>query len=300
MTDQLVSFDDLLSDSSTEPVGRRRDNRQKRPAFSVPADPAKRRRPARDIAAGVPICGFTGINGAGKTTLAVESAISDMASGREVYSTVPIVSLWGSSQPIVSLRQLLELRDVTVLLDDVAVIFSSRSTQSLPPDVVAFLQTMRHKGITLRWTAPEWMRADNLVRGVTQALVNVTPQLLKANADGSPWRSPRVIQAGLLDTTTGKVDETPTRVLRRRFYVPSRMQAWGSYDTHAATPLLGMHLQGGRCVDCGGTVQTEKHSRERHDKLGLPWYGDDLRAPQLPVVDAPAEGVTGHGHGATE
>jgi hypothetical protein len=247
---------------------------------SAHAEPAKKR-PASDIALGVPIVGFTGVNGAGKTTMAVESAIADMATGRTVYSTVPITSPWGNSEPIVSLRQLLELEDATVLLDDIAVIFSSRSTQSLPPEVVAFLQTMRHKRITMRWTAPEWRRADNLVRGVTQALVNVRPMWQYRNGD-SPWRSPRMIAAGLLDTTTGKVDETPTRIMRRRFYVPRRMLAWDCYDTHAPTPLLGVHLQGGRCVDCGGTVKVQPHSRERHDLLGLPWYGEDLRVPTVP------------------
>lgn len=242
----------------------------------------QRKLPARDIALGVPIVGFTGVNGAGKTTMAVESAIADMAKGRQVYSTVPITSPWGNSEPILSLRQLLELQDVTVLLDDVAVIFSSRTTASLPPAVVAFLQTMRHKGITLRWTAPEWMRADNLVRGVTQALVSVRPMWQYSQGD-SPWRAPRVIAAGLLDTTQGKVDETPTRVMRRRFYVPKRMLAWDCYDTHAPTPLLGVHLQGGKCIDCGGTVKVEAHSQERHERLGLPWYEED------PILQAVAQ-----------
>lgn len=242
---------------------------------------------ATDMARGVPICGFTGINGAGKTTLAVESALSDMRMGRPVYSTVPIRSEWGNSEPIVSLRQLLELREVTILLDDVAVIFSSRSSQSLPAEVVAMLQTVRHAKNSLRWTAPAWMRCDNLVREVTQGLVNVVPMLRK-HEPGNVWPSPRVIAAGLLDTSTGKTDETPTRVLRRKLVLPSRLHAWGTYDTHANTPLIGRHLQGGTCVDCGGTITREKHSQARHDALGLPWYGDDVRAP-----------VAGHEHTPT-
>lgn len=262
--------------------------------FGVQERPAKRRQPARDIAANVPIVGFTGVNGAGKSTLAVESAIADMAKGRMVVSTVPISSPWGESVPLVSLRQLLSLENCTVLLDDVSVIFSSRSTQSLPPDVVAFLQTARHKGITIRWTAPEWMRCDNLLRGVTQGLVNVSILVKRADPNGTPWPRPLIIQAGLLDTTVGKVDQTPTRVLRRRLYIPRRMMAWDCYDTHAPTPMLGVHLQGGMCVDCGGTVTREKHSRERHEKLGLPWFGDDLRAPVVPSAglrfEEPASG----------
>ncbi len=241
---------------------------------------ARARAIRRDVAAGIPIAGFTGINGAGKTTLAVQSAIADMARGRTVYSTVAITSSFGSSEPILSLRQLLELRDVTLLLDDISVIFSSRSSQSLPPEIVALLQTLRHSGVTVRWTAPAWMRCDNLVREVTQALVNVVPMLRKHERE-NPWPRPRVVLAGVLDTSVGKADATPTRVMRRRLVVPTRLDSWGAFDSRADTPLLGRHLQSGRCVDCGGSIDTPKHNKARHELLGLPWYeGEIARAPR--------------------
>lgn len=233
---------------------------------------------AGDLVAGVPIAGFTGVNGAGKTMLAVQSAIGDMSRGRTVYSTLPIRSKWGDSKPIVSLRQLLHLEDATILLDEVSVIFSSRSSQSLPAEVVALLQTLRHKRLTVRWTAPAWMRCDNLLREVTQGLVNVMP-LARKHEKNNPWPRPRVIFAALLDTSTGKTDAVPDKVLRRRLYLPSRMEAFGAFDTHADTPLLGRHLQGGICVDCGGSQDRPKHSEARHAQLGLPWYPDDVRAP---------------------
>lgn len=232
----------------------------------------------RDVAVGVPVCGFTGINGAGKTMLAVQSAIADMSRGRTVYSTVPIRSAFGDSLPIRSLRQLLTLEDATLLFDDVSVIFSSRSTQSLPAEIVALLQTLRHQRLTLRWTAPQWMRADTLIRGVTQGLVNVMP-MLRHSDPLDPWPRPRIVMAGLLDTSTGKADSEPTKVLRRRVFLPSRLQSFGAYDTLADTPLIGRHLQGGTCVDCGGTRERPKHSEARHSHLGLPWYPDDLQAP---------------------
>lgn len=232
----------------------------------------------RDVAVGVPVCGFTGINGAGKTMLAVSSAIADMSRGRVVYSTVPITSPFGDSRPIKSLRQLLTLEDATLLFDDVSVIFSSRSTQSLPAEIVALLQTLRHSRLTLRWTAPQWMRADTLIRGVTQGLVNVMP-MLRHSDPTDPWPRPRLVLAGLLDTSTGKADSEPTKVLRRRIFLPTRLPGFGAYDTLADTPLIGRHLQGGTCVDCGGTRERPKHSEARHDHLGIPWYADDLLAP---------------------
>lgn len=239
-----------------------------------------RRAPVGDLVAGVPIAGFTGVNGAGKTMLAVQSAICDMARGRTVYSTVPIRSAYGNSRPIRSLRELLHIEDATILLDEVSVIFSSRSSQSLPAEVVALLQTLRHKRLTVRWTAPAWMRCDNLLREVTQGVVNVLPLLRKRERD-NPWPYPRVMFAGLLDTSTGKTDAQPEKVLRRRMYVPRNLEAFGAYDTHADTPLLGLHLQGGTCVDCGGTQTRPKHDRARHEALGLPWYDDELRAPHV-------------------
>lgn len=254
----------------------------------------------RDLAEGIPVCGFTGVNGAGKTLLAVESAIADMSRGRRVYSTVQVDSKYGKSEPIKSLRQLLELRDATVLLDEVSVIFSSRSTSTLPAEVVAFLQTLRHKNLTVRWTAPGWMRCDNLLRQSTQAVVNVAP-LLRAHGTG-PWPRPILAMAGVLDTTTGATDEVPTKVLRRRFVAPSRSLAFGTYDSLADTPLLGRHLQGGTCADCGGTLERHKHSEQRHRDLGIPFYADPL--PQSERDTVIAGGIPGdagvQGSGAPE
>lgn len=241
-----------------------------------------RRLRSRDLARGVPICGFTGVNGAGKTTLAAQSIIHDLALGRRVLSTVHVASPFDfgrpSTEPILSLRQLLEVRDSTLFLDDVAVIFSSRSTASLPPEIVALLQTLRHHGNTVRWTAPGWMRCDNLIREVTQGLVNVWPVARKSDGE-TPWPRPRFVFAGLMDTSTGKTDETPTKVLRRRILVPTMLESWGAFDTHADTPLLGSHLQSGVCVDCGGSRTREKHSKDRHIALGLPWFEDESGIP---------------------
>ncbi len=225
-----------------------------------------------DICRGVPIAGITGVNGAGKTLLYASSLMADLYDGREVYSTVPVTSPWGETKPILSLRQLLQLHDATVGLDEVAVIFSSRQSGSLPAEMVAFLQTARHRKLTIRWTAPAWMRCDNLIREVTQACVVVHPLIRKH--DGSPWPQPRLCLAGLLDTTGIKPDANPEKVMRRRFFVPTALQSFGSYDTHADTPMIGQRHRGGRCVDCGGSMEVPKHSAQLHERLGLPFYDD--------------------------
>lgn len=227
----------------------------------------------KDILAGVPIAGVTGINGAGKTLWAVDAAIKAMKKGRSVYSTVPIHSEWGDSVPIVSLRQLVELHDCLVLLDEVSVIFSSRTSASLPNEVQVLLQTARHRNITIIWTAPAWQRCDVMLREVTQAVLSVSPLLRKGDGD-TPWPTPRLTLAGLLDTSSGKTDATPTKVLRRALARPVKMDSFGAYDTHADTPLLGLHLQTGVCMDCGGSMTRPKHDKARHQLLGLPWYDE--------------------------
>lgn len=241
-----------------------------------------------DVAAGVPICGFTGINGAGKTLLAVQSAIADMSKGRTVYSTVQIKSEWGESVPIRSLSQLLTIEDSTILLDDISAIFSANTTQSLPSEVRTLLHALRHKKLTLRWTAPQWMRADTNIRGVTQALVNVVP-LMRYRVRNDPWPGARLVMAGVLDTSTGKADGEPTGVLRRRVYRPRKLASFGSYDTHADTPQIGTPAASGVCVDCGGSRTRPRHSKERHDLLGMPYYADAGEPSVFPVFSSSSE-----------
>lgn len=237
----------------------------------------------RDIADGAPVCGFTGINGAGKTLLLAQSVLHDLARGREVYSTVPIESEWGRTTAIESMRQLVLARNVTVAFDEIAVLFSSASSTSLPPEMEVFMDTMRHRGVTFRWSAPSWMRAHANVRRVTQVAVNVTPMM---RSGGGLWPTPRIILAGALDTTQGKTDATPTRIIRRRIYRPSTLEAWGSYDTHADTPLFAARSMAGHCVDCHGSRTRPKCSPERHESLGLPYFDpDSLMHPRAALSD---------------
>lgn len=217
---------------------------------------------------GCPIVGFTGPNGAGKTLVAVTEAIADMRAGRTVVSTVQIDSEHGSSVPLTSLRQLLELEDCTVLLDEVAVVFSSRGSMGLAPEVEVWLQTLRHRNITVRWTAPGWMRADTMLRGVTQVLVTCHP-MGKKRAAGVFWPRPLVILAAALDVHSIPQDATPEKILKRRVYVPQRLAGWGAYDTMADTPRVGHPRSGGNCPDCGGSRRAEPCTPDRHRLLGV-------------------------------
>ncbi|QEO10009.1 hypothetical protein FLP23_08330 [Protaetiibacter larvae] len=234
---------------------------------------------------GVPVVGVTGVNGCGKTLLAVSAAVAALRSGRPVFSTVPVLdaATGRRSAPITSLGQLLRIRGSLILLDEVTTILPGGNAAPLPSEIRVMLGTLRHAGNTVIWTAPAWMRAHVELREVTQASAALFPMLSRRRAD-NPWPSPVFVGAALLDTRSGKTDEAPTRVLRRRVYLPRRLIGWGAYDTHADTPLLGRHLTGGRCPDCGGSRDTPKHTAERHAELGLPWYDDDAEQRRFALL----------------
>lgn len=222
----------------------------------------------RSLVRNAPVVGFTGANGVGKTLVAVSEAIYDMSKGRRVVSTVPIDSPYGKSEPLLSLRHLLDLRDCTVLIDEVSVVLSSRSTGSLPEEAVTFLQSLRHQGITLRWTAPAWMRADVLLREVTQVSVGVTG-VWSYTRSGSFWPTPRAVLVGAMDCVGIPLDARPERVVGRRLWLPSRLPGWGAYDSEADVSRIGWVKQSGTCVDCGGSVPRAKCDPARHEQMGL-------------------------------
>ncbi|OIQ93159.1 zonular occludens toxin (Zot) [mine drainage metagenome] len=225
-----------------------------------------------------PIVGFIGANGYGKTLVAVTECIRYMRLGVPVYSTVPITSEWGDSLPLTGRSQLLGLRNCVVLLDEVEVIFSSRTTASLPPDVTIFLHTLRHRGVILLWTAPAWKRADVLIREVTQVVVGLDA-VAKYTVDGKFWPTPRFVFVTSMDCTSVGADDQPERTLRRRFYRLKGLSGWGAYDSEADTPRLGWPDEGGRCVDCGGRITPARCTPERHVELGLPVIGARAGSP---------------------
>lgn len=221
----------------------------------------------RPLLASVPIVGFTGPNGAGKTLVMVAEALADMAAGRPVYSTVEIVLGEYRSRPIRSLAQLVDLRDATVCLDEIVSIFpSSAATTTLPAEVQVLLNTARHRGITIRWSAPDWMRAQIMLRSVTQAAVSVNPVGKRGKG---LWPEPWWSAVTVWDARSGRVDSTPERRLRRRLLLPRRSPAWGAYDTLADAPVIGHPDTGGICVDCGGSRTRPRCTHERHLMLGL-------------------------------
>lgn len=157
-----------------------------------------------------------------------------------------------------------------MFIDEVSVVFSSRGTGSLPDAVVTFLQSMRHQGVTLKWAAPSWSRADIILREVTQVSINVLP-VGRRRVKDSFWPRPILVGAAALDVSSVGVDETPDKVVwgSRRLYVPSRLPGWGRYDSEAEVSRIGWARQGGVCIDCGGVLPRVSCSPERHEEMKI-------------------------------
>lgn len=224
----------------------------------------------RRIVANAPIVGFTGVNGAGKSLLMHSENVADLARGRRVVSTTPIRSPWGNSEPLLSLRQLLELENCIVSIDEVAAVFPS-SGGELPFEVNLFLQGMRHQGsegVILRWAAPAWSRAAKQLREVTQVCVSVSPLLRYRVADDF-WPKARFVMAGALDCTSVKLDDDPTKVLARRIYRTKALPGFGMYDHKAVISRIGWPKSIDVCADCGGRTKPIYCTPERHHELGI-------------------------------
>ena len=186
------------------------------------------------------------------------------------------------------LYSLTDNRPVCLILDEMTACLPSRSFASTPAQLQRVLNQLRKARVQLVWTAPNWARAEVLVREVTQAVTvcqgsmsdqyerdhstgpKVWPRVLRDD-EGRPvkvedpdWAPNRrfvwtTYDAAEFDEFT--VDEsrkiTPIRTVR---YWRPRHRAHLIYDTYEQVSLLD-HLDDlGTCVVCSGTRSRPKCS----------------------------------------
>lgn len=154
------------------------DAESRKPAASrhrqAPAEPipANDKPHGRALRCNYPIAAYVGVNGSGKTLLMVHDTLPSLANGRDIYTTVPLHLPDGTIPPNVHIlhdwSQVLEAEHADILLDEVSAIASARETEALPPQIATLLQQLRKRDLLLRWTAPNWMRADRILRETTR------------------------------------------------------------------------------------------------------------------------------------
>lgn len=269
--------------------------------ISVPLKAAPVRQ--RDRRNSFEIHGYTGTNGGGKTMAAVYDSLPTLAAGRPIVSTCRILDpVTGAAHPLwVPLddyRVLLSLEFCDVILDEVTGVASSRDSAGMPSSVLNHLMQLRKRDVTVRWTTPNWRRADVGIREVTKGLttcIGLAPSTeTVVSEDGlvRRWRPRRAFlwrtyDAKNFDEWTQAKERSSSRAHRIRPL--TRQLLWGPgsiardcYDTYEHALTLGVVSETGVCYDCGGTRRRKPcactpESAERVPSLGMLMW-DEINA----------------------
>ena len=231
---------------------------------------------------GAAISGFVGPNGGGKSYAMVATTLPSLDEGRRVLSTVRLLD-WRNPRPCedqgcrcdkddparhlhahpcyrpwTSWQQLLEAGECDVLADEITGVASSREYSSLPAPIANLLVQMRRRDIVFRWTAPNWKRADVILRECTQMATVCTGFYPQVSGDESrAWIENRLLKlvsydAALMDDfEAGKTEDL--EVWAKQWIWRPKNFVQGCYDTYDQVNTIGTVSDAGRCVNCGGT-----------------------------------------------
>jgi hypothetical protein len=258
----------------------------------------------------VAIRAYVGFNGGGKTLCMIErDVLPALKKGRPVYSTVRIgppevEGLWlPGAYPLESWQQLDEIRDGTVILDEITSQFPARQSMSLPPQLVTRTQQLRKRDIKVSWTAPAWNRADKSLREVTGAVTvcrsffaaryarDPANKIMRYDPDGvafvpgfgvqegkpkarvrypgewSPNRLFRFTTFSAMDFEEFSINAShKLKASRREWYWRTRHRAYISYSSLEEVALLSHLDDVGVCVVCGGSRQRKRCSCVRPER----------------------------------
>ena len=147
----------------------------------------------------------------------------------------------------------------------------------MPVQVANYLVQLRRRDVMMRWTTPNWARADKIIREVTQAVtfcVGYVPRE-RQTADGTRlWRDRslfvwRTYDAFAFDDFT----EGKRQGLRARpidlFWRPGSM-AERAYDTLDGVIALGWANEAGLCMTCGGKRSHPRCGCDTHSGTARP------------------------------
>lgn len=248
------------------------------------------------------IIAAVGANGHGKTLYVAENVV--IPSWRKGVPVVGNLALYPERiglpeltrdgrpffEPLTGWRQLTELRDCTLILDEITSVFPSRQALSLPPQLQRVLNQLRKVNVTVVWTAPAWARADKILREVTQYVTvcrgfmpdrwQRVPERarglhLNPKRDGeveSLWAPRRLFSFStynaqdLENEVEGKSTGNVAKPIKRSWYWRPRHLGQLAYSTLEAVSLLD-HLDDiGVCLSCGGHRARKKCTCALHDE----------------------------------
>jgi hypothetical protein len=238
----------------------------------------------------VGITAFVGPNGSGKTLGAVAlRVLPAWARGIPVVSNLtldPAASGFDPDLfvPLSTWRQIPDLHDCVLLLDEIQATFPSRESAKMPAELGRMLNQLRKPNVQLVLTAPAWSRADIIIRECVQYVtlcrgylpdgrVRVPgqarfPKPLR-DEDGNfvrvetvGWLPNRFFKYVTFDAT--QFDEftlgkaAKLKAISTRWHWRSTSTAQASYQTAEQVALLDHITEFGTCWQCGGTRSRPK------------------------------------------
>jgi hypothetical protein len=262
---------------------------------------------------------YAGSNGGGKSFAALYDTIPTLEAGRPVLSTVRILdpvnrascedesrAAWEArgvedhskfADPLclphplyvrwTRFAQLLDWDFGDVLADEVQGIFSSRSHNSTPHQVVNAMQQLRRQDVCFRATAPSFARLDVAVREVTQGLT-LCQGFMREPVPGRMWGASRLFLWRTFNARdfdewdASKKDDKekfPRSVVQWVLRKRGGAEVTRFYDTFAPVDTIEDTTEAGTCLRCGGSRRRPPCSCHGH---GAGEDGAKLRPQQRP------------------
>lgn len=254
---------------------------------------------------GAPIAGYVGSNGGGKTLAAIVFEVMPaLRRGMPVFSTVALDH--PNVHVLSSWREIMTLEGCVLLLDDISAQLPARGSLGMPPQLLIKLNTLRHDGVRVVWTAPHWRRADVALREVT---IEVTvckgfmadrfvrgrgvPRFRlngarKGRVEGL-WRPNRLFRFQTYDATAfdefTEYKRQKMKAIRRHWYWRPWHDEQFLYDTEAPVLIMDHVDEGGWCLACGGKQKSKMcHCPGRvgtGSAVGAVPLGEPVTVPEL-------------------
>lgn len=234
---------------------------------------AARSEKARRARRSFTIRGYVGPNGGGKSLAMVNDCLPSLDRGRTVLSTVKLLDhrtgeAHKAYEQFFDFDQLLDLQHADILMDEVVGIANSRSWGGLSQRVQNVLVQLRRRDATLAWTAPNWARADKIIREVSQAVTECrgffsdTSAQRESGSEIRLWAPRRVFRFRTFDTadfeewTSGKRDRLDP--ISSEWLKGPGSRAFASYDTLDSVSVVAHASESGVCQVCEGQIPAKR------------------------------------------
>lgn len=252
-----------------------------------------------------PIAAFVGPNGGGKT-LSMIATSSPTRRGirwscenpdhnhtkagitegfRRMLSTVPILDGNGGLHPLydpfTDFQQLVDVEHADVYMDEVTSVASSRESQRMDARVLNKLVQLRKADVVLFWTAPNWARADKVMREVTQIVVECRgyfPARPKGIGSATAiWAPKRVFVFRTYDAMEFEEWSAAKRekvdAINVQWFKGVGSEAFTAYDTLGSVSMVASITPEDTCTVCEGRITRhicKGHAPEERPSLTPP------------------------------